>query len=1228
MADYIYPFGDAPDDAEFVLGEANEDLPNGLVLLPGPGISITQGSGTITVTNTGGGDTTEQSYWTADDETATLPNSFKVEAGNNISIDYTAGTVTISASGGSGGGSVNSFGANNGAPLFNTSVTNPTTDPVLSFNMTSNVINALATGLTGTGYVTQNGNTFTDRTLTGSSNISVTNGTGTGGDPVWDVTNRVFTVATSALLNALSSSTSGGTGGVYQLSDTAFINRTLTGTANRITIGNPVGLAGNPTFDVGSDVYTISSSNVLNDLATSTSTGIVVQSDAIGHHVYRSIAGTAGEINVTNPTGVGANPTLSLDSSVYTERDSSLLNYLASSAPNLGEVPLGTTDGHFLNTKPNAGTGVQLDFGNGVFTISATGATGNPGTLTNFTAGQASPVFGTSVANPTSAPALTFNITSNTLTDLATSSGTGIVVSTDGIHHAYRQVAGTTGEINVTNPAGTAGNITLALDSSVYTDRDSSVLNALATGLTGTGFVSQNGAQFYDRTLTGTSNRLTITNPTGAAGDPVFDVGTDVLVVGDVTALPGIQIVNGSGTIQVGASGALGGTLTDFIIGDANPLFSTDATNTTSVPNVSFTLGQAASATFWRGSASGAPSTAFFGGILGTDLTGALEAGSNITITQAAEPGSRLIIASSGSTGYSTVEEEGTPLTQRSTINFVGAGITAADVSSKTQVSLDDTLNALATFSATGIMVSQGSDTFVGREIIGTPNQVTVAQGNGIPGNITLGLDSGINANLIADGSVSSTEFQYLDGASSNIQAQIDQKQPLSGTLNALASSLSGTGYVIQTGPNAFVERDLATANSNHISITNPSGVAGASTFDIGSEVFTVSTSNVLNDLASSTSTGIVVQSDAVGHHVYRSIATANTNHITVANPTGVGADPTLDIGPNVYTNENYSLLNYLATSAPTLGEIPMGTTDNHYLLTKPNAGTGVQLDFANGVFTISATGAGSSGYNLIQEEGTPLTQRTTINFVGDAITASDSGGVTQVAPHTSVNSIAVTPTNGQVPIGNGTNFTVAAPFAGPGIQIDLGAGTLQISASGAANALITAGDLSPLFTTTESANNLSFTQSVAASGTYFGVVKDGASATPSFLTLVPGALSENNIDCGLFIDGASAVISSGEVGVLPVDFNGTVVGWTVLSLQSATTVLNVYKSTYANYPSMTSMVGAGTKPGTSTAYKNKGGTADWGVTTISNGDILRFVVESNDLSQGIGIALKILRTS
>jgi hypothetical protein len=75
--------------------------------------------------------------------------------------------------------------------------------------------------------------------------------------------------------------------------------------------------------------------------------------------------------------------------------------------------------------------------------------------------------------------------------------------------------------------------------------------------------------------------------------------------------------------------------------------------------------------------------------VLGVGHTGgALEyktitAGANVTITPTA--GTITIASSGGAGGYATVDNAGTPLTQRATINFTGAGVTAADNSGSTR---------------------------------------------------------------------------------------------------------------------------------------------------------------------------------------------------------------------------------------------------------------------------------------------------------------------------------------------------------------------------------------------------------------------------------------------------------------------------------------------------------------------------------------------------------------
>lgn len=82
-----------------------------------------------------------------------------------------------------------------------------------------------------------------------------------------------------------------------------------------------------------------------------------------------------------------------------------------------------------------------------------------------------------------------------------------------------------------------------------------------------------------------------------------------------------------------------------------------------------------------------------------------------------------------------------------------------------------------------------------------------------------------IDATKIGSGAVTSTEFGYLDGVTSAIQTQINNKQPLDATLTALAA-FNTNGIMTQTAADTFTARTI-TGTAAEITVTNGSGVSG-----------------------------------------------------------------------------------------------------------------------------------------------------------------------------------------------------------------------------------------------------------------------------------------------------------------------------------------------------------------------------------------------------------------
>ena len=165
---------------------------------------------------------------------------------------------------------------------------------------------------------------------------------------------------------------------------------------------------------------------------------------------------------------------------------------------------------------------------------------------------------------------------------------------------------------------------------------------------------------------------------------------------------------------------------------------------------------------------------------------------------------------SGGAGGYSTVQEEGSGLTQRATLNFVGSSATAADDAgnTRTNVTFDADLNALASNSTDGLWTHTGAGTGAARTLTGTGGAISITNGDGVSGNPTFTLPSTLTVPTVyaigsdpADAGVIRLENAAVIGweaapAGTDVTLTVDASEVMqaSGTFNAVTLTENGNG--------------------------------------------------------------------------------------------------------------------------------------------------------------------------------------------------------------------------------------------------------------------------------------------------------------------------------------------------------------------------------------------------------------------------------------------------
>jgi hypothetical protein len=245
----------------------------------------------------------------------------------------------------------------------------------------------------------------------------------------------------------------------------------------------------------------------------------------------------------------------------------------------------------------------------------------------------------------------------------------------------------------------------------------------------------------------------------------------------------------------------------------------------------------------------------------GTNTGDQTTSGTSNRITVATGSTTPVIDIAATYVGQSSITTLGTIVTG----TWQGTAITDTYISSSatwnSKQAGDATLTALAAYNTNGILTQTASDTFTGRTITGTANEITVTNGNGVSGNPTLSLPSALtftgktvtggtftaptitvrdNVFTVTDQTDTTKAFVFeasgittattrtltIPNASGTIAltADLASYQPLDADLTAIAA-LASTGIAVRTASNTWAQRTITAGTA--IAVTNGDGVSG-----------------------------------------------------------------------------------------------------------------------------------------------------------------------------------------------------------------------------------------------------------------------------------------------------------------------------------------------------------------------------------------------------------------
>lgn len=121
---------------------------------------------------------------------------------------------------------------------------------------------------------------------------------------------------------------------------------------------------------------------------------------------------------------------------------------------------------------------------------------------------------------------------------------------------------------------------------------------------------------------------------------------------------------------------------------------------------------------------------------------------------------------------------------------------------------------------------------------------------------------------------------------------------------------------------------------------------------------------------------------------------------------------------------------------------------------------------------------------------------------------------------------------------------------------------------------------------------------------------------------------ASNQGSFGITIDGGGSAITTGTKGYVSIPYGGTITGWVLMSDQTGSIVIDVWKDNYASFPPTVADTIAGSeKPTLSSAIINQNVSLSTWTTSITAGDIIAFNVDSASTLTRVNLAINITKS-